>query len=119
MAFTEPSRLQEVHGIEDDKKSLIKAFLQGAVYCWGKNRKGEPFAVRDLMGGDNFEWQGTPLYVLYEKHFNGGKDNDSAIKAAAIDLGWLLKTVLAEDKRTFKISTAGRVNTYEWIGNEP
>jgi hypothetical protein len=117
--FTEPSDLRDVYGITDEQKSHIKAFMQGAVYCWVKNRQGEPFAVRDLMGGENFEWQGTPLYALYEKHIDGGKDNDSAIESAAKDLGWLTKTVLSDDKRTFEAGKAGLVSSYRWIGNEP
>lgn len=117
--LTEPSELREVYGITDEERAHIKCFMQGAVYCWVKNRMGEPFAVRDLMGGENFEWEGTPLQVLYLKHLNGGKDNDAAIEAAAKDLGWLTKAVLAEDKRTFEAGKAGLVSSYRWIGNEP
>ncbi len=119
MTLSPASELRDVHGIDDAQKRLIKAFMQGAVYCWVKNRKGEPFAVRDLMGGENFEWRGTPLYGLYQKHINDGKDNDSAIECAAKDLGWLVKTVLAEDKRTFEASKSGLVSNYRWVGNEP
>lgn len=32
-----------------------------------RNRKEDWFSLRDLMGGENFYWQGTPLYALYEK----------------------------------------------------
>jgi hypothetical protein len=119
MALNPLSELRDVYGISDTDKALIKAFMQGAVYCWVKNRKDEPFAVRDLMGGENFEWEGTPLHVLYEKHISGGKDNASAIEAAAKDLGWLVKSVLADDKRTFIPSKAGLVNSYHWVGSEP
>lgn len=119
MAFKEYSELREVHGISDIHKSLIKAFMQGAVYSWVKNRTGDSFAVRDLMGGENFDWRGTPLINLYEKHITTGKDNDSAIEAAAKDLGWLLKSVLSEDKRTFVFEKLALVNTYRWIGQEP
>ena len=119
MALNPPSDLRDVRGIGDTENTLIKAFMQGAVYSWVKNRKDEPFAVRDLVGGENFDWDETPLIVLYEKHINEGKDNASAIEAAAKDLGWLVKTVLAEDKRTFIPSKAGLVNHYRWVGNEP
>ena len=44
---------------------------------------------------------------LYPKHIDAGKDNKSAIKAAARDLGWLVKTVLSEDKRTFEAGKGG------------
>lgn len=62
--------IREVTGIQDDDKQAIINFLQGAVYCWCKNRKNEWFSMRDLMGGDNFFWEDTPLMVLYEKHEN-------------------------------------------------
>lgn len=118
MAFTEQSELREVHGISDTEKSLIKTFMQGAIYCWVKNRTGEPFAVRDLMGGKNTDWAGTPLQALYDKHSDAGKDDESASEDAAKDLGWLVKRALADDKRTFVASKAGLVNSYHWIGNE-
>jgi hypothetical protein len=118
MAFTTQSELRDVTGISGTEKAAIKTFMQGAIYCWVKNRKGEQFAVRDLMGGDNFEWKGTPLYVLYEKHIHQGKSSDAAIESAGKDLGWLVKTVLAEDKRTFDADKAGLVNAYCWVGNE-
>ncbi len=113
------SELRDVHGISEAEKSHIKSFMQGAIYCWVKNRKEEPFAIRDLMGGENFEWKETPLYVLFQKHIDGGKDVDSAIESAARDLGWLTKTVLSEDKRTFEVAKSGLVSCYKWIGNEP
>lgn len=72
-----------------------------------------------LVGGENFQWKGTPLHVLYEKHIKAGKGRKSAIKAAARDLGWLVKSVLSEDKRTFEVGKGGLVRTYRWVGNEP
>lgn len=119
MALNPSSDLRDVSGIDDASKTLIKAFMQGAIYSWVKNRMGEPFAVRDLVGGENFDWDETPLIVLYEKHIRQGKDNISAIKAAARDLGWLVKSVLAEDKRTFLAGKVGLVNSYRWVGGEP
>lgn len=119
MSLVPTSQLRKVQGITQEQASLIKAFLQGAAYSWAKNRKGEQFAARDLVGGDNFEWEGTPLIVLYEKHVALGKDNESAITDAAKDLGWLLKSVLDTDKRHFTIGRSGLTAGYKWIGNEP
>ena len=48
----------------------MRAFLQGAVYCWCKNRKDEWFAARDLLGGDNYYWQSSPLMPLYDYYLN-------------------------------------------------
>ena len=45
------------------QEAEIYSFLQGAVYCWCKNFNDKEFALRDLMGGENFEWTGTPLYT--------------------------------------------------------
>ncbi|QQE13922.1 hypothetical protein JD969_10330 [Planctomycetota bacterium] len=98
----------------------IKAFIQGAVYCWVKNRKNEQFSVRDLFGGENFEWNGTPLIHLYEKHANMfKKEHEAAMKDAAKDLGCLLKDVLITDKRTFTKDDAGFTAGYTWVGDEP
>lgn len=114
MTLAVQSEVRDVHGIDREQKSAIKAFLQGAVYCWIKNRKGEEFAARDLVGGENAEWSGTPLQPLYAKHIDLGKDEDAAIDAAGRDVGWLLKAVLAEDRRTFK-AIKEHVNHYRWV----
>jgi hypothetical protein len=106
----EKSENRDVHGITIEQRQRILDFLQGAVYCWCKNRKDEWFAARDLLGGDNFYWDGTPLIVLYEK----SKDVEQAGK----DAGWLLKKMLSDDKRTFESLTYGLVRQYCWTGDE-
>jgi hypothetical protein len=113
------SEVRDVYGISDEEKELIKAYLQGAIYCWVKNRKGEQFAARDFCGGENFEWDGTPLIALYEKHIEKGKPSPDAIKDAAKDLGWLLKSVLTNDKRDFRAGKSGLTAGYCWVGNQP
>jgi hypothetical protein len=113
------SDTRRVSGITDEQRKAIKHFMQGAVYCWVKNRPGEPFAVHDLMGGENSLWRRTPLIALYEKHTAGGKDHAAANKAAGRDLGWLVKAVLSEDKRRFEVHHNGFVNTYRWLRNRP
>lgn len=67
------------------------------------------------MGGDNFNWHGTPLYYLYEKHIAKGKAEEAAIDEAGKDFGWILKSVLAEDKRIFDSCDKGLVKGYKWI----
>lgn len=118
MALTVESKLRKEFGIPNDNLILIKAFLQGAVYSWVKNRKDEVFAARDLVGGENFDWTGTPLYCLYQKHIEQGKTNQKAIDEAGKDVGWILKAVLHEDKRTFETCDRGLSNGYRWLGNE-
>ena len=115
MALHDSSEVRDVLGLDLIEKNLIKAFLQGAVYCWIKNRKGEEFAARDLVGGENADWRGTPLQVLYVKHIKQAKDHEAAMESAARDLGWLLKSVLAEDKREFATGKSGMVNAYRWM----
>ncbi len=119
MVLIPESEVRDVHGITEEQKALIKAYLQGAVYSWVKNRMGEQFAARDLVGGENFEWEGTPLYPLYQKHIDSGKGIDEAIEAAAKDLGWLMKVVLSEDKRHFEVGRSGLTAGYRWVGKEP
>lgn len=119
MAIEPKSRLYKVYGITTEERDLIKVYIQGAVYCWIKNRKNEPFSVRNLAGGENHEWEGTPLYALWKKQANSGKKGKLAIKNAGKDLGFLTKTVLSDDKRTFIVEKAEMVNSYRWVGGEP
>ena len=104
------SKVNEVNGISKEQKEAILIYLQGAVYCWCKNRKDEWFAARDLLGGDNFFWQGTPLYTLYQKSSN--------VEQAGKDAGWLLKKMVNNDKRTFETRKSGLVREYRWTGVE-
>lgn len=119
MTLVPKSEIRQVHGISKEETRAIKIFLQGAVYCWSKNRPDEQFAARHLVGGENFEWAGTPLIVLYEKHVNAGKSSPDAIEAAAKDVGWLLKAALDEDKRHYEVGKSGLTAGYRWVGNEP
>jgi len=116
MALSKKSKLRYSFGIREENLVAIKAFLQGAVYCWIKNRKNEVFAVRDLVGKENHDWRGTPLIVLYNKHISLGKEEDKAVAEAGKDLGWILKLVLYYDKRTFESCDAGMAKGYMWDG---
>jgi len=113
MALSVTSSVRKVGGITPAQDELICAFLQGAVYCWCKNRRDEWFALRDLMGGDNFFWRGTPLIVLWDKHNGRAAD---PLKEAAKDAGWLLKKVIDADRRTFESREEGLVKQYRWTG---
>ena len=109
---------KRVNGFTDEQLNLMRAFLQGAVYCWCKNRKDEWFAARDLLGGDNYYWQGTPLMPLYTYYLNGNEDNhDYAVEEAGKAAGRLLKEVLINDKRTFA-TEEGYTRMYRWTGAE-
>ena len=105
--------VRSVSGISETQEAKIYSFLQGAVYCWCKNLNDKEFALRDLMGGENFEWTGTPLYTLWEKHKKLGADNP--VKSAGIDAGWILKKVILNDKRKFELRESELTNKYRWI----
>ncbi len=111
------TEVRNVTGITEKQEDAIRNFLQGAVYCWCKNRPGEWFAMRDLMGGDNYYWNGTPLIELYNKHIKEGKEGKDAVEAAGRDSGWLLKKVISKDKRTFDTKKDQMVRMYKWDGD--
>ena len=104
------SEIREVKKITKEDKENIVNFLQGAVYSWCKNND-KWFALRDLMGGDNYYWEGTPLLALYKKH----QDKDNAVKLAGKDAGWILKKVIEQDKRLFDTKKEDRTRKYKWI----
>ena len=107
---------REVYGIDDNTMQRIKDFLQGAVYCWCKNRPNEWFAASDLVGGKNADWSNLPLNGLYQKYIDLGKPVNYAFDQSGIDLGHILKCVLKEDGRTFE-TRKGFTREYRWLGN--
>ncbi len=113
MALEPQSEIRNVFGITDEQRAAIEHFMQGAIYAWVKNID-RPFAVRDLVGGVNTDWNGTPLQTLYDKHTRLGKDPDDAFKAAAKDLGWIVKAMIDQDRRRFSFMKSGMVNSYRW-----
>lgn len=107
-----------VHGVGDGAIHDMMNFLQGSVYCWCKNRKGEPFAARDLLGGDNYYWQDTPMMALYEYYLDGIDDNhDYAVEEAGKAAGRLLYQLLLDDKREFR-TWKEYTRMYLWTGEE-
>ena len=107
-----------VHGVGDGAIHDMKNFLQGSVYCWCKNRRGEPFAARDLLGGDNYYWQDTPMMALYEYYLDGNNDNhDFLVEEAGKAAGRLLYQLLLDDKREFR-TWKEYTRMYLWTGEE-
>ncbi|PCH97865.1 MAG: hypothetical protein COB85_02410 [Bacteroidetes bacterium] len=110
-------RLRPVEWLDQETQQRIEDFLQGSVYCWCKNREGEWFGLRDLMGGVNFDWTDTPLYPLYEHYHDAGETSEKAVDLAGIDAGWILKEVLADDPRRFETRRrAEHPREYKWKG---
>ena len=98
MIINKPHEPINVSILAEDKEK-IKIFLQGMVYCWCKNVRDENnsnkwFYARDLVGGDSFSWDDTPLKVINEKYVT----RDTASQA----LGKLLYEVLDEDTKHFE-----------------
>lgn len=98
--------------ISIEEQQRIKDFIQGAVYCCCKNNKGKLFSARDLFGGDNYDWSGTPLIALFDWHSTNGSKNP--VEMAGKDIGWLLLDVICRDIRMFEI-VEGYTHEYRWI----
>ena len=121
MSFVNSNNLpvpRAVHGISEVQKQCIMHFLQGSVYCWCKNCKEKPFAARDLLGGDNYYWQDTPMIALFEYYRNGNDaNNEYAIEEAGKAAGRLLYQLLYDDKREFQ-TWVEYTRMSCWTGNE-
>ncbi len=116
MILGNETTIRNVSGFSTEELKGIMDFLQGAVYCWCKNRPDEWFSIRNLMGGENFNWNGTPLQVLYDKHINRGLDDGEANNAAGKDCGWILKRVIhGDENRDFETKTESLVRHYKWV----
>src|SRR4051794_17787434 len=114
MALRGNSRLYRVRGLAPAQRRRILDFLQGAVYCWCTSRPAEWFSLRDLMGGVNYFWQGTPLVTLYDNHIAAGRRSPVAVDRAGKEGGWLLKDVIVNDSRIFDTRLAFRIRQYRW-----
>lgn len=113
-------RGHSIRGISENQMQLMLAFLFGAVRARCADYEGLQFAARDLLGGANYFWEGTPMEALYNKYINEGKSSEKAIKLAGVSAGHLLKRVLIEDQhRTYILGDAGLANGYKWIGDGP
>ena len=110
-------KCHNVYGFSDEDIQRIKDYLQGAVQSWCRDRKGKWFSARDLLGGNNFYWNGTPLIVLYENYAKKG-DNAYAIRQAGIAAGHLLKQVLRDDTKRQYDSRKSYTRQYCWVGKE-
>lgn len=87
-----------------------KVHIRGAVRSFCKNNPDQEFSVRILFGGENKDWSDTPLQRIYDYYVKEGYSD--AEKRAATDVGWLLKTVLHEDKYTYDHTVSGQIRVY-------
>ena len=117
----------QINSISNQDFDKIQDYLQGCVYTWCNKKGKEPFCAADFAGGTNYYWQGTPLFPLfssrseqYQREYpqeNEEQLNERAVKQAGIDLGWILKSVLIKDKRTFTTHEGFHFAYYTWDGN--
>ena len=116
----ETHRGGSIRGVSEPEIQRMLDFLFGAVRARCADCEGLQFAARDLLGGANYFWQGTPMEVLYDKYVTEGYSSDDAVKMAGKSAGHLLKRVLIEDKfRTYVLGDAGLANGYTWKGDGP
>ena len=69
-----------------------------------------------MFGGDNGNWNGTPLQAIYNYYVSAGEDN--AKEKSAIDVGVLLKQVLSDDVYWEYELIKGYTNEYRRIGRK-
>ncbi len=82
---------------------IIKVYMLGAVNAFCNVKPNEPFSARILFGGNNRNWNRTPMQKLYDYYIKEGKSEEDAHQSAAIDAGRLLKALLERDSRDFEI----------------
>lgn len=107
---------RHISGISESERTRIYDYLQGLVYCWCKEHGTDWFAARNLVGGENYYWEGTPIQILYQKHVDNGDNWETAVSSAAKDLGWLLLNVINNDKRHFT-TRKEFTREYSWDGD--
>lgn len=118
MIIGNPSYMK-VHGFTDHETQRMLDYLQGAVQVWCRDRHGEWFAARDLLGGANYYWQGTPLMRLYEYYMEQSDEDDGySVAQAGRAAGHLLKRVLIEDSKRRYETRQGYTREYRWVGEE-
>lgn len=95
---------------------IIKIYIQGAVYSFCKNNPNSWFSVRTLFGGENTDWSNTPLNKIYNYHIK--EQSNNPLQSSAIDVGRLLKSVLADDKtRVFEMRKGFKTSEYRQVNN--
>lgn len=110
---------RNVWGIDEPELQRMRDYLLGAVQVWCRDRHEEWFAVRDLLGGANFFWQGTPLMRLFEYYMEkSGEDSEYSIRQAGRAAGHLLKRVLIDDSKRNYETRQGYTREYRWVGEE-
>lgn len=115
--LTSEVETREVHGISSAELQRIRDFMQGAIYVLNQLRPDGWFAVRNLVGGANSDWTGTPLMALYDKHILGKPEAEAELEAGK-DLGWIVLRLLKDDLRTYH-TRKEYTREYQWVATVP
>lgn len=91
-----------VRGYTDDEQNAAIVKLLTRMYNAVLNvAPDRPFTLRDVVGGHNRDFAGTPLQIIYDKYLIEYGDRQTAYSKTARDVGWFLIRALDEDERVF------------------
>lgn len=117
LAKAKANNAPNISGISEAQRAEILAWLQGAIYVWCQVNGSDQFAGFNLVGEKNRQWEKTPLYCLYKKHIDAGKDDDAAYKQAAIEVGHYLAWLTNGDNDRRDFTRHDNFKTYySWDG---
>ena len=93
----------------------IKIYMLGAVdaFC---NVSQNNFSVKALFGGENRNWNHTPIQKIYDYYVS--LNDPEAANKAAIDVGILLREILDEDVRWQYEMHRGYTNEYRRVNKK-
>lgn len=94
---------------------IIKIYMQGAVEGFCNCNPKDNLSVRILFGGNNRNWNETPMQKIYDYYIKIGKPEKDAAKSASIDAGKLLTSVLADNSREFELVGKDSGNIYRLV----
>jgi len=107
-------KIARVPGIDSATFKKIVDYLDDEVDSYVQTK--EWFSLRNIGGGDRYDWTGTPLEPLF-KHFNEQPNTtmEKAIKKAGQLCGRILRTVIINRAETFEQKGKNRIANYRVI----
>lgn len=90
---------------------VAEDFIRTAVDFQCKSYPEQWFSVRILFGGATFQWPGTPLECIYDRHIRNGRKPAKASIVAARDIGKMMTKFLSQHPQNFNIE-GKRANEY-------
>ena len=122
MAFNQKQTIRQPHfevenWLTEEQIKEIKVYLTSNLNTY-LNAVGhkEWLSLSSLVGGENENWP-DPIIYVYNAYL--AHDPNNAVKNAARDMGWILKSIINDDERIFetKKEYKGRkyVRIYRWL----